>query len=64
MAKKKDNVVNLYSSDPRLCRLYDAMLDTITEKGDGIPFLAVLGMLEYMKLVLYQKQNEAMEERV
>lgn len=63
MAKKKNNVVKLYSGDPRAGELYAAILDLVAERSEGIPFATVVGVLEMAKMNLYIGQVEAIEER-
>lgn len=63
MAKKKNNVVKLYQGDERAGALYDAILSVIEERGQEMPFVTVVGILEMVKMNLNQMQNEVMEER-
>lgn len=60
---KKDNVIQIYSGDPRAGALYDALLDAIEQHSDGMPFVTVVGTLEVVKMTLNEMQNKATEER-
>lgn len=51
-------VEKLFEGDMRLGNLCDAILDMLYERGDGIPFPAILGCLEIVKAKLIETQNE------
>lgn len=52
------NIEKLFPGDERLATLLDAILDIIWERGQGLPFAAVLGVLELVKDNIKQTQHE------
>lgn len=53
-----DNVEKLFPGDERLATLLDAILEIIWERGQGLPFPAVLGVLELVKDNIKSTQAE------
>lgn len=51
-------VVRLHSHDKRIDALAQALMDTITERGDGLALVAVLGTLRLLEgYVIRQYSN-------
>ena len=51
------NVQRLYYGDPRLSELLQAIVDTVYERGDGIPVAAILGCLDLAKDAIKKDQE-------
>jgi len=50
--------VNLFQGDQRLGNLTKAIQDIIYERGQGIPIPAILGVLELVKIGIYESSKE------
>ena len=51
-------VLKFPSQHPRVDNLYNGLLETIYEKGDGLTYAEVLGVVEIIKHNLIEDANE------
>lgn len=49
MAANEDKVMKLFSGDQRLETLFDAVMETLYERGKGLPLPSVLGVLDLVR---------------
>jgi hypothetical protein len=52
------DIVKLYIGDKKAETLLDAVLDTVYERGDGMPIPTILGVLDLVKIHIINTETE------